>query len=271
VPGAARVDRFRLTVSVQAHQRGRRNIYQDQDPVHTLDQVMRVACDQLRIALHWLAGNAQVEFVVPMELFDEPFDELVPTKPYTNLGRKYRVVLRDYDRQFDPLTRHDWHMRWQQAQKPSRGIRWITCDEELALDEFAAELELHPETAVVALTRSPSSSGQLSDVLRVALDSGMPIAVWRRPSCQEHEAAPAGAACSGQRFQEAFSPLLSDARIGMLPESVRQLRNKAAGKSPAAADRECQGTVLLWDDPVHMRQPVAPVHEPPFEALGNLQ
>jgi len=107
VPGAAKVDRFRLTVSVHQHQRGRRPLYQDQEPLHTLEQVKRVACDQLRIALGWLAGSAYVEFVVPIELFDEPFDELVPTKPYTNLGRKYRVVLRDYDRQFDPLTQHD--------------------------------------------------------------------------------------------------------------------------------------------------------------------
>jgi hypothetical protein len=271
VPGTARVDRFRLTVSVQAHQRGRRNIYQDQDPVHTLDQAMRLACEQLRIALHWLAGNPQVEFVVPIELFDEPFDELVPTKPYTNLGRKYRVVLRDYDRQFDALTQHDWRMRWQQAQQQSRGIRWITCNEDLTLDEFSAELEQHPETAVVALTRRPSSSREISDMLRVALDSGVPVAIWRRPSCQEHDAQQAGPTCSGLRFQKAFSQVLSDPVIGNLPESVRQLRNKLAGKSPSPADLACQGTVLLWDDPVRMRQPVAPVHEPPYEPLGNVQ
>jgi hypothetical protein len=206
VPGTARVDRFRLTVSVQAHQRGRRNIYQDQDPVHTLDQAMRLACEQLRIALHWLAGNPQVEFVVPIEL-----------------------------------------------------------------DEFSAELEQHPETAVVALTRRPSSSREISDMLRVALDSGVPVAIWRRPSCQEHDAQQAGPTCSGLRFQKAFSQVLSDPVIGNLPESVRQLRNKLAGKSPSPADLACQGTVLLWDDPVRMRQPVAPVHEPPYEPLGNVQ
>ncbi len=35
----------------------------------------------MRGALNWLSGNAQVEFVVPIELFDEPFDELMPTNP----------------------------------------------------------------------------------------------------------------------------------------------------------------------------------------------
>ena len=209
---------------------------------------MEVACDQLRVALYWLAGNAEVEFVVPMELFDEPFDELVPTKPYTNLGRKYRVVLRDYDRQFDALTQYDWRRRWPQAQKPSRGVRWITCDEEQTADEFSAELEQHPEAVVVALTRSPSSSSQVSDMLSVALDSGVPVAAWRRPSCQEHNANQAGATCSGRRFQDAFNPLLSGPRIGRLPESVRQLRNRAAGKSrpPQTATVRapcCSGTI----------------------------
>jgi hypothetical protein len=269
VPGTARVDRFRLTVSVQEHQRAQRPIYQDQDPVHSLDEVMQVACVQLRIALHWLAGNAQVEFVVPIELFDEPFDELVPTKPYTNLGRKYRVVLRDYDRQFDALTQHDWRKRWQHLQNPSRGVRWITCTEDLTLDEFSAELEQHPEIVVVALTRRPSSSSRISDMLQVALDSGMPVAVWRRDTCPEHDDNVISSTCSGHRFQEAFNHLLSVPAIRNLPESVRQLRNKAAGKSPAPADRDCQGTVLLWDDPVRMRQPVAPVHEPPYKPLEN--
>jgi len=269
VPGGARADLFRLTVSVQQEPRGRQPIYQDQDPVHTLEQVKKVACDQLRIALARLAGNAHVEFVVPMELFDEPFDELVATRPYTNLGRKYCVVLRDYDRQFDPFTEHDWRRRWQQLQNPSRGIRWIACTENMTAGEFSAELEQDPEIVVMALTRCPSGNEQLSDMLRVALDSGVPVAVWRRDTCLEHDASTAERSCAGQRFRLAFDPLLSMPSINDLPEAVRQLRNKAAMQNPAAADRDCQGVVLLWDDPVRAAQPVAPVHEPPHQPLEN--
>jgi len=269
VPGGARADLFRLTVSMQQEPRGRQPIYQDQDPVHTLEQVKKVACDQLRIALGWLAGNAHVEFVIPMELFDEPFDELVATRPYTNLGRKYCVVLRDYDRQFDPLTEHDWRRRWQQLQNPSRGIRWITCTENMTAGEFSAELEQHPEIVVTALTRRLSTDEQLSDMLRVALDSGVPVAVWRRDNCLKHDAGTAEPSCTGQRFRLAFDPLLSMAALNDLPEAVRQLRNKAAMQSPAPTDRDCQGVVLLWDDPTRAAQPVAPVHEPPHQPLEN--
>jgi hypothetical protein len=247
VPGAARVDRFRLTVSVHQHQRGRRPIYQDQEPRHTLEQIKRVACDQLRIALGCLGGHAHVEFVVPIELFDEPFDELVPTKPYTNLGRKYHVVLRDYERQADSLILYDWRRRWKHIENSSPSVRWITCTENMTQDEFSAELEQHPETAIVALMRSPSSNQEVSDLLRVALDSGIPVAVWRRDTCPEHDANIIEPRCSGRRFHKAFSPVLSAPKIHNLPEAVRMLRNRAATKDPKLADRDCLGTVLLWD------------------------
>jgi hypothetical protein len=263
VPGAARADLFRLTVSVRQESRGFRIVYQDQDPVHTLDQVKNVACGQLRIALAWLGGNAHVEFVVPMELFDQPFDELVATRSYTNLGRKYCVVLRDYDRQFDPLTEHDWRLRWRQLQNPARGVRWINCIETTTADEFSAELEQHPEIVMMALARCPSTSDQLSDMLRVALDSGVPVVVWRRNTCLEHTSGASGPGCAGHRFRLAFDPFLSMAPFADLPEAVRQLRNKAAMRNAAPADRDCQGVVLLWDDPTRAAQPVAPVREPP--------
>jgi hypothetical protein len=269
VPGAATADRFRLTVSVQPDQRGRRPIYQDKEPLHTLAQVKQLACEQLRTALRLLGGSVHVEFVVPVELFDEPFEELVPTRPYTNLGRKYRVVLRDYNRPSEPQTRYDWRRRWKQIENSSSGIRWITCTENLTADQFSAELEQHPETAVVALTRRPASSEQLSELLQVALDSGMPAAVWRRDTCPEHDSAMTGPDCSGKRFHLALSPQLSPPAIRDLPEAVRLIRNKAAMRSPEPADRDCQGIVLLWDDPERAAQPNAPVHEPRYQPMEN--
>jgi hypothetical protein len=270
-PGAAAVDLFRLTVSVEQHRRGRRPIYQDQDPVHTLDQVKQIACDQLRIALGYLAGNARVEFIVPMKLFDEPFDELVvvPTKSYTNLGRKYCVVLRDHDRQYELMSQYDWHRRWQQMQNSSPGIRWIACTEKLTLGEFSAELEQHPEIALVGLTRCPSSSEQIGDMLRVALDLGIPAAVWRRGTCADHDSNVVDPTCSGRRFRMAFHPMLSAEGIKDLPEAVRQIRIGLATHFPAAVHRDCEGTVLLWDDPGRVRQSVATIREPPQDLMES--
>lgn len=268
-PGLNAVDLFRLTVAVEQRRHGCWNLYQDQEPVHTLDQVKQLACDQLRSALARLDGNARVEFVVPIELFDEPFDELVPTKRYTNLGRKYCVVLRDYDRQRDPLVQHDWRRRWQQFQTPGRGVRWIDCGEDLTQVEFSAELERNPGTAVLAFTRSPASSAMVSDMMRVALDSGVPVAVWSRGTCPEHEGPAGGATCSGRRFQAAISPYLSASVIGDLPEAIRKLRNAAALREPAAEAIACRATVLLWDDPTRITDTASPVREPPYQSLED--
>jgi len=144
----------------------------------------------------------------------------------------------------------------------------MTCTENLTPDEFSAELEQHPEIAVVALTRRPSSSEQVGELLRVALESGMPVAVWRRDTCPEHDANTIERSCSGRRFHRAFSPLLSAAAIRNLPETVRLLRNKAVMNSPKRAVRDCQGTVLLWDAPGRTAQPV---HEPRYQPLENVQ
>ena len=169
-----------------------------------------------------------------MELFDEPFDELVATKPYTNLGRKYCVVLRDYDRQFDPLTQHDWRRRWQQLQNPSCGIRWITCTENLTPDEFSAELEQHPEIVVIALTRRPSSNEQLSDMLRVALDSGVPVAVWRRDTCPEHDASTVEPSCCWTAFP-----------AGVRSVSFHALHPRSARSSTSAPEQSCHARTPL--------------------------
>ncbi|MEU1969689.1 trypsin-like peptidase domain-containing protein [Micromonospora sediminicola] len=259
VPGYAKVDRYRLTMTVHGPDREPRRLYCDEEPRHTLAQVRQVAQDRLRDALCWLGGAASIEFVVPITLFDEPFDELVPTKPYTNLGRKYQVVLRDYDRSVDAEVRHDWLRRWHQLATVDGDVRWIVCTEALTAPEFSAELEQRPEVTVVALTRRPSSVAAVEELLRVALDAGVPVAVWRRDTCAEHDTGAVVAPCSGQQFREAITASLT-ATAG-LPERVRLLRNRTAGHQPSQSDIHCRGTVLLWDDPGRA-EPLAPVLEP---------
>lgn len=267
VPGNTQVQRFRLTVAVQDDAGGHQVLYQDPDAVHTLAEVMQTAGDQLRSALSWLAGNPLIEFVVPVELFDEPFDELAPTRPYLTVGRKYRTVLRDYDRQTDDLARYDWQQRWQAASTSPADIRWITCKENLTQVEFSAELEQRPYTSVIALTRQPTSYTPITDMLRVALESGLPIGLWRRGTCPEHDRAVEDMDCTGKRFHKASHPILVDGEISGLPEAVRQLRNRIAGQCPAPGDRDCHGVVLLYDDPTRAVRPVAPLRQPSYHPL----
>ncbi|WBB93440.1 trypsin-like peptidase domain-containing protein [Verrucosispora sp. WMMC514] len=267
VPGSAQAQRFRLTVTVQDTARGHQVFYQDPDAVHTLTDVMQAVSEQLRYALSWLGGSPLIEFVVPVELFDEPFDELTPTRPYLTLGRKYRTVLRDYDRQADELTWHDWQRRWHATSTSPVDVRWITCREHLSQIEFSAELEQRPQTSVIALTRQPSSYAPAIDMLRVALESGLPIGLWRRGACPEHDHAAAHPDCTGQRFYEASRAILTDGEVSDLPEAVRLLRNRIASQCPDPTDRDCHGVVLLYDDPTRTICPLAPIRQPPYQPL----
>ncbi|GIH25083.1 hypothetical protein Aph01nite_33930 [Acrocarpospora phusangensis] len=266
MPGWAKVDRYQLTVRVRGEPGKTGLLYCDEEPRHTLGEAKKIACEKIREALCWLQGNALVEFIVPFDLFDEPFDELVATKPYTNIGRKYRVVLRDYDRLIDPSVHHDWQRRWKRLRETDSGTRWIICTEDLSAEEFSAELEGRPDVTVIALTRRPSSSGSYGDMLRVALDSGVPVAIWRRDTCPEHDAGDVPEeTCSGRRFRTAFGDKLQKTPIRDLPETVRLLRNRAVARDRNPADHDCRGTVLLWDDPEQSAQLLAPVVEPRYD------
>ncbi|GAA0408264.1 hypothetical protein Acor_84500 [Acrocarpospora corrugata] len=127
-------------------------------------------------------------------------------------------------------------------------------------------MEGHPEVTVIALTRRPTSSGSYGDMLRVALDSGGPIAIWRRDTCPEHDAGDVREeTCSGRRFRTAFADKLQQTPIHDLPETIRLLRNRAVAQHRVPADLDCRGTVLLWDDPEQSAQLLAPVVEPRYD------
>jgi hypothetical protein len=264
VPAGADAHCYGLTVSVRSDSASTRCLYRDDRPKHTLATVKQLACEQMRIALCWLEGNAVIEFVVPIELFDEPFEALVPTKAHTNAGRKFRFVLRDHDRLHDPTIRYDWQRRWYRLGQPDAAIRWITCDDDLTPEQFSAELEQHPETVIVGLSRRPSCQGQAGRMLRVALDSGVPAALWSRNTCSEHDRGNESAECSGGRFRSTFTDRYSTSPLAELPETIRLLRNKTAG---GRSEDDCQGVVLLWDDPEHPGVALAPLTEPPLLPL----
>jgi hypothetical protein len=265
VPGTTKVDRFRLTVSIEDDRHKRQVLHKQQEPAYGLSQVQQVATEHLRTALELLEGNAVVEFVVPIELFDVPFEELSPTSPHTNVGRQHQVVLRDYDRQRHRAGRHAWQQRWQRLCGPSGEIRWMTCTEEVDPSDLWSELGERPGAGILALTRRPASSDRSTEALRAALEAGMPAVVWRRDTCPEHDSGAAHDGCTGEQFRDAIDPVLSAAPAGELPARVQQLRSRAASSKASATERACRGTVLVWDDP-RRAVPAAPLHEPPYRS-----
>lgn len=260
---ASALDAHRFHVTVWVH-RGEDDVvrlYCDDAAVHTLEAAKAVACQQIRDALRWLDGDACVEFVTSVDLFDEPFDELVPTKSYTNLGRKYEVVLRDLHRVRDatslrePTTMRDWRRRWRKLHDQyTYTLRWIGCDDIPSPEVFSAELEQQPELSAVALTRRPNHS-PVRDAVEVALDSGVPAILWRRGACTEHDRGSSTSICSGIRFQNAFASERDSFPDVPLPALVRMIRNRVVG-DPCHA---CNGIVLLWDNPERLPEPAAPL------------
>jgi len=203
--------------------------------------------------LRELQGNARVEFIVPIDLFDEAFDELVPTKAFTTLGRKYQVVLRDLDRMRDPTSRHEWRERWQRLhQDLSRQPHWLRCTSVPTAAELSADLTVQPEIAMLALNRRPGHP-PIREALEAALDAGVPVVVWRRTTCPEHDAGTPSDACTGARFQDVFTAERASQSHLTLPELVRRLRNRTV-KEP---DHACRDVALLWDDPTRLPEPVS--------------
>jgi hypothetical protein len=261
VPGASRTDRFRFTVSIEDHRRGRRVLHQDSEPRYELTRVRELVTEHLRNGLELLEGNAVVEFVVPVELFDEPFDELRPASPHTTVGRQHHVVLRDYDRQDHRWGRHAWHQRWAHLSGAAAEIMWMTCKEDMDPSDLWSALGESPGTSVMALTRRPTSNDDTVALIRSALEAGVPALVWRRDTCPEHDSGAAEAGCSGEKFRQAIDGVLGARPLGELPEQVRRLRNRAASSRAGAADQVCRGTVLVWDDPGRAAPP-APLLSP---------
>jgi hypothetical protein len=262
--GALDAAKFQLTVWIHRSSAEVARFYCDEGAVHTLEEVKLLACDQLRAALRWLEGDASVEFVTTVDLFGEPFDEMVPTRPYTNLGRKYEVVLRDLDRVRDATrlrdasTARDWRRRWQALRKVSDAAEWwVCCDDMPSSEAFSAELEQHPDQGVVALTRQPVY-GAAREALEVALDSGVPAIVWRRDTCPEHDAGVVGDSCTGARFRKAFETELAGTAVASLPHLVRMIRNRVV----ADPQHDCRQVVLLWDNPERLPEPDAPLFAP---------
>jgi hypothetical protein len=261
VPGTSRTDRFRLTVSVEDDRHKRRVLHQDSEPVNELYRVQELATGHVRSALDVLEGNAVVEFVVPIELFDVPFDELTPGSPHTNLGRQYQVVLRDYDRKGRHQGRHPWQQRWGQLAGPSGVVYWMTCKEDLNPSDLWSELDDNPGAGVVALTWRPTSNEQTRALIRVALEAGIPAVVWQRGTCAEHDVGETEAGCSGERFRNAIDAVLAASPLVELPERVRRLRSRAASSKAGVQEKACRGTALLWDDPSRA-VPVASFYSP---------
>ncbi|WP_261720332.1 caspase family protein [Streptomyces sp. FZ201] len=207
-------------------------LYQDAfENVGDYDRPMDLAAVRTTLCHHLLArpGSAmpqRIEFHVPYELLEEPFESWeLPVgrrNRITSLGCRYEVVLRCPDER-QGLAEEPWRTKWQWYEthggRHPEAVHEV-CDTDVS-GELADVLQLgEPPVCVLA----DVTEHLVPDALDAVLDSGIPIAVWRRPS-------PA----TTEPLRNALEADSLD--VAELPKKLKHLRVR---RRPLA---------LLWDNP----------------------
>jgi hypothetical protein len=264
-PSALNAERYLLTIWIRTGNETSK-IYCDDSAVHTIDGVRSELRARMADALRQAPGQPLLEFVTPVELFNEPFEELAPVRRFAPLGRAYGVVLRDLDRLDQPEAWPAWRTRWRlltesvTAQQPE----WWHCEDQRDPDELDGFFRRRSDITILGLSRRPDA-GAARDTLEVALYAGLPAAVWRRDACGEHDDGAPVAACSGDRFRDAFEQERVANPTATLPTLARTIRTRCASQH----DHGCRNLVVLWDDPDHLPEPNVPLHAPPMQKQGE--
>ncbi|KUO15964.1 VMAP-C domain-containing protein [Streptomyces dysideae] len=223
-------------------------IWESQGPL-TLDQVREELGRQLRCTAHAFGAASapdahtcveRVEFHVPFELLEVPFDQwAMParrgrTRP---LGVLYQVVVRCPEERQD--ARAAWLRKWSWLR--TQGGRFpdsvsVVTDHQIT-DMLGVNLGIAEAPACVV-----ASGSRTADVLDATLEGGVPVTVWWRDG---------GPAARGAEEPE-LAALLDPADDGTpttnvltLPRQVHALR-----RTRASVDTESR-LALLWDDPDH--------------------
>ncbi|MFF3330880.1 hypothetical protein ACFYWX_15155 [Streptomyces sp. NPDC002888] len=219
----------------------------------TLDQVREELVRQLKGAVHAFGAASdpdphacveRVEFDVPFELLDVPFDQwAVPvrrgrTRP---LGVLHQVVVRCPEERDD--ARAAWVRKWNWLQ--AQGGRFpdavsVVTDHQMT-DALGVDLGVGQAPACVV-----ASGNRTLDVLDAVLEGGVPVTVWWRDG---------GPSAGGAEAAELAELLAADedgiptTNVLTLPSQVQDLRRGRVA-DPAAGGTDSR-LALLWDDPDH--------------------
>ncbi|MEV7194717.1 trypsin-like peptidase domain-containing protein [Streptomyces sp. NPDC093510] len=197
-----------------------------------------------------------LEVVVPQGLMNEPFDEWQIREPGVERPwpmRTVPVVVRDLGR-LKPVRAADRAgRRWDtvRARGETRPQR-VECGLPYDFYDFRDWLDADDQLCALAYASTPAR-----DWLEAALDTGVPIMLWRR-----HDCGSAGHAhCSPEKFLDRITDAVDTLDPRQLPFEVMRLRREA--RSPVRRDAEHCGhrLTLFWDS----AQGVA---DPPLSAPG---
>ncbi|WP_167532756.1 trypsin-like peptidase domain-containing protein [Streptomyces alboniger] len=183
-----------------------------------------------------------LEFVVPEGLMSEPFEEWQIREPGAARPRPMRtvpVVVRHLDRLEPLLASYLAVRRWAtvRARGRTRPVR-VECGLPYGYEEFHDWLDADEQLCALAYAATPDPNW-----LSAALDTGVPIMLWRRHDC----GAGNHAHCAPEKFLDRITDAVADLDPARLPFEVMRLRKDA--RSPDKGDAEHCGhrLTLFWD------------------------
>lgn len=259
-----------------------------QEAPRPLEEVWERLRTPLQSALRELQGaNTLIEMVLPPYLFDTPVDQWeLPRriswdqhKPaaqdrgyVAKIGYRHPVVVRDLERFEDAERRNHARPRWAwlRAQRNGIPLWWMRCEQRPGdLDLLYRRFMLSEEHAAVGLP-GPACEEPGGPLLDLAIEAGIPVALWRRRPCQEHDSTgPQPRPCSGERFQRRMESALAGLRLMELPGWIRRRRLGAslgpgehASQSQDDRNNDQVDIALFWDNPSRV---------PPLEPLVALR
>lgn len=192
-----------------------------------------------------------VEAIVPMDHFECEIDgwEVEDGASRSRLGSQYPVVIRPYERLYEPAYRGPkakWVRKWEQwRSQPASPRVPVAGDSSAYHPAFFSALE-REAVGLVAWTLEPAAPplpdwSPRQGVIAKMISAGVPIALcWRRSP-------PAGAA-----DRQRFADWLIGENLGTWPEKIwEHRRNSPHVDSKWTAD-EWPPLTLLWDSPDHL-------------------
>jgi hypothetical protein len=217
-------------------------VAQENEPL-ALSEIIARFTGELPVLLGQLPGeHVIVEFILPLELFDEPVHQWqVFRRAFVRLGYRYPVVIRDWERINDEENRRRAMIKWDRlSAQSSTPLQWLSCTDRRTDQELYPEFELKRGPWALGLPRPAAAS---TDAFTAALEAGVRVALWRLTSCRAHSGADATMTtrpCDGMLFQQAADEQVAPTPLHLLPSRVRELRLSPGALSDAA---------LLWDNP----------------------
>jgi hypothetical protein len=215
-----------------------------------------------------------IEFVLPRELLDLPFDQFKITIAGVRrrLGVEYPVVMRSMDRLRGGAPWHSWRLKWRRVRDDAAGATVHRIAEPGGYDdERLFTLLSEPSSVGLAMAFPPREGESELDEFWVALQAGMPIVAWCRDG--------GGSAAFADEVRALF-----DADLPSLPRKVRELRRAAvlaqmagqeavavgAGGAPAPGGTEAGAAgehpglhlALLFDDADRYPEAYEPLRPP---------